>query len=88
MHPKLRRVLTDRVIWILSIAFVVHLLRVTGSTNDTPKTASEIAERLSQGERIEIPVGDGVTIPFEAPRDENGRPNALHDRAPDRRPRC
>jgi len=74
MHPKLRLVLTDPIILLLSVLFVLLLYHVLDQRHDSLPTAADIIDRLSRGERIDVPVGDGTTVPIEAPRDENGKP--------------
>ena len=74
MHPKLQRVLTDPIILILSVLFVLQLYWVVDHWQRAPTSPADIVDRLSRGERIDLPVGDGTTIPIEAPRDENGKP--------------
>jgi tetratricopeptide (TPR) repeat protein len=74
MHPKLQRVLTDPIILILSVLFLLQLYWVVDHWKRAPTSPADIVDRLSRGERIDLPVGDGTTIPIEAPRDENGKP--------------
>src|SRR5262245_51237618 len=74
MHPKLRLVLTDPIILVLSVVFVLLLYHVVDGRHREPVTPADILDRLSRGERIDLPVGDGTTFPIEAPRDENGKP--------------
>jgi hypothetical protein len=74
MHPKLQRVLTDPIILILSVLFVLQLYGVADHWKGAPSSPADIVDRLSRGERIDLPVGDVTSIPIEAPRDENGKP--------------
>jgi len=74
MHPKLRLVLTDPIILVLSVLFILLLYHVLDQRHDSQPTPADIIDRLSRGERIDVPAGDGTTVPIEAPRDENGKP--------------
>jgi hypothetical protein len=78
MPHKLRAILRDPIICILSVLFVVLLLRVSadplGHTIEPRDLATkEIIDRLSRGERVDLPMGNGTSIPLEMPRDGNGK---------------
>lgn len=78
MRNSLSIILKDRPFWIAAALFVLLSFHIFGQSTSDPRSANEqvrdLFAKLSAGERVEFPMGSGVTMPVDPILGDDGKP--------------